>query len=55
MPRLRDTRTGVVVEVDEATATALGVAYEPAEKPTAPAKAAGKSTAKASASKPSSD
>ena len=31
MPRLRDTRTGVVVVVDDATATALGAAYEPAE------------------------
>lgn len=32
MPRLRDSRTGVVVDVDDATATALGSAYEPAEK-----------------------
>lgn len=55
MPRLRDTRTGVVVEVDEATATALGVAYEPAEQPAASPKAAGRSTVKASAPKPSSD
>lgn len=33
MPRLRDTRTGVVVSVDDATASALGSAYEPAEEP----------------------
>lgn len=31
MPRLRDTRTGVVVSVDDATAEALGAAYESAE------------------------
>ena len=29
MPRLRDTRTGVVVAVDDATASSLGAAYEP--------------------------
>lgn len=34
MPRLRDTRTGVVVDVDDATAARLGAAYEPAEKTT---------------------
>lgn len=33
MARLRDTRTGVVVDVDDPTATALGAAYEPADKP----------------------
>lgn len=39
MPRLRDTRTSVVVNVDDATAKNLGVAYEPAEEPKkAPAK-----------------
>lgn len=39
MPRLRDTRTGVVVSVDDATAKALGAAYEPADEPKkAPAK-----------------
>lgn len=31
MPRLRDTRSGVVVSVDDATAARLGAAYEPAE------------------------
>ena len=42
MPRLRDTRTGVVVSVDDATAAALGAAYEPAESESkkAPAKKA---------------
>lgn len=40
MPRLRDTRTGVVVSVDDATATALGAAYEPVEEKKAPAKKA---------------
>jgi hypothetical protein len=29
MPRLRDTRTGVVVSVDDATGASLGAAYEP--------------------------
>lgn len=29
MARLRDTRTGVVVSVDDATAASLGAAYEP--------------------------
>ena len=34
MPRLRDTRTGVVVDVDDDTATKLGsIYYEPVEKP----------------------
>lgn len=33
MPRLRDTRTGVVVDVDDDTAARLGVAYEPVDKP----------------------
>ena len=33
MPRLRDTRTGVVVDVDYATANALGAAYEPVKAP----------------------
>jgi hypothetical protein len=39
MPRLRDTRTGVVVSVDDATASDLGAAYEAADEPKkAPAK-----------------
>ena len=39
MPRLRDTRTGVVVDVDDDTAVALGAAFEPVdEAPKAPAK-----------------
>lgn len=38
MPRLRDTRTGVVVDVDDATADLLGTAYEPAEQAKAPPK-----------------
>lgn len=29
MGRLRDTRTGVIVDVDDVTAAALGAAYEP--------------------------
>lgn len=33
MPRLRDTRTGVVVDVDDATASGLGAAYEPVKAP----------------------
>ncbi|MET0887355.1 MAG: hypothetical protein ABWX92_12995 [Mycetocola sp.] len=32
MPRLRDTRTDVVVNVDDATASALGAAYVPVEE-----------------------
>lgn len=32
MPRLRDTRTGVIVDVDDATASGLGAAYEQVEK-----------------------
>lgn len=39
MPRLRDTRTGVVVDVDDDTASALGAAYEPVSEK-APAKKA---------------
>lgn len=43
MPRLRDTRTGVVVDVDDVTASSLGAAYEPVSdkvpaKKTAPSK-----------------
>lgn len=38
MPRLRDTRTGIVVDVDDATADLLGTAYEPVEQAKAPAK-----------------
>ena len=37
MPRMRDTRTGVVVNDDDDTASALGAAYEPV-KDKAPAK-----------------
>lgn len=41
MPRLRDTRTDVVVNVDDATALALGAAYVPADEvKKAPAKKA---------------
>jgi hypothetical protein len=44
MPRLRDTRTGVVVDVDDDTARAIGAAYEPAETVSkAPAKKAASS------------
>lgn len=44
MPRLRDTRTGVVVNVDDATASGLGTAYEPVEsEKKAPAKKASSS------------
>jgi len=39
MPRLRDTRTGVVVNVDDDTASRLGTAYEPVVEK-APAKKA---------------
>lgn len=41
MPRLRDVRTGVVVSVDDDTASTLGAAYEPATKK-APAKKSSK-------------
>ena len=43
MPRFRDVRTGVVVDVDDATADALGAGYAPvdAQKP-APNKAPAK-------------
>ena len=44
MPRLCDTRTGVVVSVDDATASALGAAYEAVDK--APAKKAAPSKSK---------
>lgn len=44
MPRLRDTRTGVVVDVDDATAEALGSAYE-AEKSASAKKAPAKKAA----------
>ena len=37
MTRLRDTRTGVVVSVDDATAARLGTAYKPADEPAAKA------------------
>lgn len=32
MPRLRDVRTGVVVEVDDSTAASLPATYEPAQE-----------------------
>ena len=48
MPRLRDTRTGVVVNVDDVTAANLGAAYGPVEAK-APAKRA---AAKKPAAKP---
>lgn len=40
MPRLRDTRTGVVVNVDDATAATLGPAYRSVDEKKAPAKKA---------------
>lgn len=33
MPRLRNVRTGSVVNVDDVTAARLGPDYEPADKP----------------------
>lgn len=39
MPRLRDTRSGVVVDVDDATAALLAATHEPLER-RAPAKKA---------------
>ena len=51
MPRLRDTRTGVVVDVDEQTGAALGAAYEPAEKSAPVAKAPAKKAAASKSSK----
>ena len=45
MPRLRDTRTGVVVNVDDDTATNLGAAYEPVEAKAATKRAAVKKPA----------
>lgn len=45
MPRLRDTRTGVVVSVDDDTASRLGAAYESvSEKAPAKKAASSKST-----------
>lgn len=32
MARFRNTRTGVIVDVDDGTASTLGAGYEPAEK-----------------------
>lgn len=46
MPRLRDTRTGVVVNVDDDTAAALGAAYEPASDKAPAKKAASSKTQK---------
>jgi len=51
MPVLRDTRTGVVVSVDDVTAARLGAAYEPAssraeDKPSTSRRPAKKSTKK---------
>lgn len=45
MPRLRDERTGVVVDVDDATAERLASTHKPVSKP----------AAKKAAAKPSSD
>lgn len=36
MPKFRNTRTGVVVNVDAATAEGLGPGYEPADTPKQP-------------------
>ena len=46
MPRLRNTRSGVVVDVDDATAALLGSAYEPV-KPTGEKKSAARRKAPA--------
>jgi len=51
MPRFRNTRTGSVVNVDDATAARLGAEYQPLDKPApakpaAPRKPRGKSTKK---------
>lgn len=47
MPLLRDTRSGVVVSVDDATAALLGRAYAPVDEPKpAPRKPARKRPAK---------
>ena len=49
MPRLRSTRTGVVVSVDDATATRLGsIYYETVEQPQKPAPARKRAPAKKS-------
>lgn len=45
MARFRNTRTGVVVSVDDDTATRLGGAYEPVEGKPAPKKAPAKKSA----------
>lgn len=46
MPRLRDTRTGVVVNVDDDTASALGAAYGPVTEKAPAKKAASSKTQK---------
>ena len=51
MPRLRDTRTGVVVEVDDATAATLSSAYEADEPTSAPKKAPAKKAASSKSEK----
>lgn len=38
MPRFRDTRTGVTVDVDDQTGESLGAAYEPVKEAPKPAK-----------------
>lgn len=50
MARLRDTRTGVVVSVDDVTVSQLGKAYEPVK---AEASRPKKAPAKKAAEKPS--
>ena len=46
MPRLRDTRTGVVVSVDEDFVATLGAAYEPVDEAPKKAPAADRTPAK---------
>lgn len=46
MPRFRDTRTGVVVDVDDETGESLGAAYEPVRGEVKPAKKSATAPAK---------
>lgn len=55
MPLLRDTRTGVVVRVDDATATSLGSAYEPVVTESPQVRAAKRAPAKKAATRKKSD
>ncbi len=50
MPRLRNTQSGVVVNVSDDTAARLGSEWEPADKP-APRKAPAKKAASSKAEK----